>query len=593
MAAVRWLPSWSAILLTSMVLVPAALVLLARTLASPSPGAPGARPAAETAPGAPATSALAAIEGRPALRGRILDPTGDPVPGATVHVVAADADAAGPRWTVVALATTDATGSFSLAHVEVTRVRVEAERDPIGAVRSAALDVPADRSTEVTLVLAPAGLHGSVVDAAGRPVAGASLSTEGAPWATGTVTSDEAGAFRMPVVPFEATTVVAVAPGYRTARVSLGAREDQPEPELRLQLQAAAPVDGDVLDPDGKPARARVVACEGQAGEARVQSGEDGTFRLPPSTIGCTVFALHDELGPSEAMTVLEGRRAVLRLQPGGTIEGDVVDGRGAAVAAFSVGVESFVGPHGASARGTAPRTFEGGTFRWGALTPGTYVLSAAAPGAPPARSAPIEVRGGAVARGVRIVLAHGGTVRGRVIDDRGAPLPGVTLAFDRVSTTVDSAATATTDETGAYVLDRAAPAGLFTLRADKPGYRTRFLSGLRVAPGASLVQDVVLSATDGGGPGFELGGIGAGLTARDNGIEIASVFPGDPAERAGLRPGDRILAIDGDDTAGLSLSDALQRLRGPSGTSVGVTAKHRGQDSPFEVIIVRAQIAH
>src|SRR5208282_5842988 len=98
------------------------------------------------------------------------------------------------------------------------------------------------------------------------------------------------------------------------------------------------------------------------------------------------------------------------------------------------------------------------------------------------------------------------------------------------------------------------------TLRVHKDGYRVRLISGLRVDSGATLRQDVVLAAMD-GGPGMELGGIGAALRQLDDGIALADVFPGDPASRAGLRRGDRILRIDGEPTQGMSLADALQRL--------------------------------
>jgi hypothetical protein len=442
------------------------------------------------------------------------------------------------------------------------------------------------------LVLAPAGVQGVVVDASDRPVAGATLSVEGVPWMVPSVVSDDTGAFRLSVVPFEASALVAVASGYRSAYVSLDPREDRPEPVLRVQLQAAPPADGDVLDPDGKPVRARVVACEGKPAEARVQTEDDGTFRLPASALGCGAIALHDEFGPSDLTPVVEGRRTELRLQAGGSIEGAVVDARGMPLPSFSVGIESFAGAHGSSARGTAPRNFEGGTFRWGALAPGSYVLSAAAPGTPPTRSDAVTVNGGSVTRGVRIVLASGGTVQGHVYDDHRSPIVGARLAFDRVSSTLDSVATATTDERGAYLLDSVAPGGLFTLRVEKAGYRTRFLSGLRAPSGSTLTQDVLLTAVD-GGASFEMGGIGAGLAAREGAIEIMSVFPGDPAERAGLRPGDRIARIDGEDTAGMSLSDALQRLRGEVGTSVGVTVRHRGESDTLDVVIPRATIAH
>ena len=98
-------------------------------------------------------------------------------------------------------------------------------------------------------------------------------------------------------------------------------------------------------------------------------------------------------------------------------------------------------------------------------------------------------------------------------------------------------------------------------------------LSGLRVDPRGTLAKDVVLNAID-GGAGLEFGGIGANLTQTPEGIAVSAVGAGDPAERAGLRAGDRILGIDGESTDGMSLADAIQRLRGEAGTSVGVSVR-------------------
>src|SRR5262249_7543544 len=135
-----------------------------------------------------------------------------------------------------------------------------------------------------------------------------------------------------------------------------------------------------------------------------------------------------------------------------------------------------------------------------------------------------------------------------------------------------------------------AAPAGPFTLRVQKEGYRTRLIPGLRVGSGATLQQDVTLAALD-GGASFELVGIGAGLVRRGDGIVIGNVFAGDPAERNGLRAGDRIVRIDGEETNGMSLADAIQLLRGTPGTNVGVSVVREGET--IEVTIERALIVH
>jgi hypothetical protein len=557
-------------------------VLIAKELAHRQTGS--SEPTPRTTPGSGPASPEAII---PVLAGHILDANGDAVAGAHVRVMVRQA----PRVLVVAEVATEGKGAFSFTRVGSERIRVEADHDPGGAVRSAELSVREGTTTEVTLVLAPASIQGTVVDASnGQPVAGAALSAEGVPWPIPGATSDAAGAFRFSMVPFDATSLVAVATGYRTARVSLEQRDEGPEPVLRVELHAGPPADGDVLDPGGKPLRAHVVACEGQPSEARVESADDGTFRLPSSAVGCDAVATHDGMSPSDAVPVVEGRRTTLRLGAGGAIAGTVVDDRGAAVDSFSIGIESSVSPHGASVRGGQPAApFKGGAFRLERLVPGTYWLTASTQGRPPARSDPIEVRAAAVTDGVKIVVAMGGAVAGRVVDDRRAPIAGVELRFDLVSAVAGSDATARTDESGAYRLE-GAPSGPFTLLAKKDGFRVKLLSGLLVESGRTLTKDVTLTPYD-GGPGTEFGGIGAQLVPSGGGIAFGAVFPGDPADRAGLRVGDRIVRIDGDDTTGLSVVDAIQRLRGEAGTSVGLTIAR--EDNTLDLVLARGSIVH
>jgi carboxyl-terminal processing protease len=67
-------------------------------------------------------------------------------------------------------------------------------------------------------------------------------------------------------------------------------------------------------------------------------------------------------------------------------------------------------------------------------------------------------------------------------------------------------------------------------------------------------------------------GGIGAAIEAVNGAIRFTEVMPGAPADRAGIRAGDRLLAINGSATAGMPLDLARDRLRGPAGSVVDVT---------------------
>lgn len=83
--------------------------------------------------------------------------------------------------------------------------------------------------------------------------------------------------------------------------------------------------------------------------------------------------------------------------------------------------------------------------------------------------------------------------------------------------------------------------------------------------------------------------GIGANVTSRlDGKLVIVSPIKDGPAEQAGIRPGDIILEVDGEDISGLSLLEAVTRIRGPRGTEVSLLVQHLGEIDPVEIIIRR-----
>ncbi len=99
--------------------------------------------------------------------------------------------------------------------------------------------------------------------------------------------------------------------------------------------------------------------------------------------------------------------------------------------------------------------------------------------------------------------------------------------------------------------------------------------------------------------PGFremidqQFGGVGMELAIdyKTRQITVVSPLPGSPAYAAGVQAGDKILRIDDHSTQGISLSDAVNLLRGKPGDPVTITVLHQGQDKPAEIKIVRAVI--
>ncbi|HEV8391045.1 MAG TPA: S41 family peptidase [Dongiaceae bacterium] len=88
-----------------------------------------------------------------------------------------------------------------------------------------------------------------------------------------------------------------------------------------------------------------------------------------------------------------------------------------------------------------------------------------------------------------------------------------------------------------------------------------------------------------------EFGGLGIEVTMEDGLIKVVSPMDGTPAAEAGLQPGDLISALDGQPIMGLTLNDAVEKMRGEVGSSIKLTII-RGSQDPFEVTLKRAVIA-
>jgi carboxyl-terminal processing protease len=85
--------------------------------------------------------------------------------------------------------------------------------------------------------------------------------------------------------------------------------------------------------------------------------------------------------------------------------------------------------------------------------------------------------------------------------------------------------------------------------------------------------------------------GVGMQVASRDRKTIVIAPFPRTPAFRAGIKPGDVILKVDDESTAGLNTTEVAKRLRGEKGTSVQITLEREGRNGPFDVSVVRDDI--
>ena len=87
-----------------------------------------------------------------------------------------------------------------------------------------------------------------------------------------------------------------------------------------------------------------------------------------------------------------------------------------------------------------------------------------------------------------------------------------------------------------------------------------------------------------------KFGGLGIEVTMENGFVKVVSPIDDTPADKAGILPEDLIISVDGESIVGLTLTDAVQKLRGPIGSNVKISVQ-RAQDEPFEVDIIRDEI--
>lgn len=85
--------------------------------------------------------------------------------------------------------------------------------------------------------------------------------------------------------------------------------------------------------------------------------------------------------------------------------------------------------------------------------------------------------------------------------------------------------------------------------------------------------------------------GLGITVQAVEGSITVVSPFEGTPAFKLGIRAGDVISKIEDEDARGMSIDDAVKRLRGPKGSSVRITVTRPGYEGPLEFTVIRDEI--
>lgn len=446
-------------------------------------------------------------------RGRVLDSvTQAPLPGALVWQAGLGTEEDVP-WTWTA-----ADGTFRLTL-----------RGPDPAVGAAAVGhVPISHfalgsGRSVALKLLPAGtLAGQIVDAEGRPVAGATVSASPTdPGLIGRPDEKEArvgaeGRFLLRgLTPETGYRLFVKAEGFVPAweEAVLG-KPGQGVPPVRIVLSRGVTFTGRIVDPAGQPVAgadlALSIAAEGPEGtgfsmSTRVQASSDSTGRFRFQQVGKGAYSLqvvHPGFAPAyRSGTVGARRRPVvdigdLTLEPGASLEGRVLDPSGAPVEGAQVFVSERPSarwtarmPMSASNEGPA-LTGPDGFFRIADLEDGQrFDLSVDKPGYVLARVPGVEAP---TQEPLQIELRPAQSLSGRVLDGERRPVGGAWISLvevretgfgDDSSLSRSSRGAGQTDEEGRFVLSQLEP-GPLHLEVRAPGFRTAELSGLRIAEG-------------------------------------------------------------------------------------------------------------
>src|SRR5512139_581787 len=88
-----------------------------------------------------------------------------------------------------------------------------------------------------------------------------------------------------------------------------------------------------------------------------------------------------------------------------------------------------------------------------------------------------------------------------------------------------------------------------------------------------------------------EFGGLGIEVGMEEGFVKVVSPIEDTPAFRAGLKPGDFIIKLDDTAVKGMSLNDAVKRMRGKPNSKITLTVVRKGEAAPFSVVLTRAVI--
>ncbi len=528
------------------------------------------------------------------IRGVVVDGAGKPVRDVSVSAQPRP-DPSQPRAhkTNTWGGQTDDAGTFELAGLlpGVYDVDVNAW-DPPRATPPKPIEVTLAKGKDVEglrIELPATGeVRGAVRDEQGRPVAKAAVRmSDGVQWHSASAADD--GSFAFPFVA-PGDYRVTVSQGWFSSMRKPGTSDDDVQGE-KVQVQAgktatvklvvesvAGGLTGVVRDAGGGPVADAFVEATRESDSAAKAAGgakrqgrwgsfwqkphltdQDGKFTLTDLPSGkYTVRAYRKGGGEGIREHVELGREVELTIAEAGRMSGTVVVRGGGAPDEFSVNIED---------EATGYRRYDnffrtGGAWSLAEVPAGNYKIRVGSgPGTAEVEAA---MREGEDTTGIRVELAPKITVRGKVVDVEGAPVPGMTVHISGAGAWAggDEQKLNVTDEQGRFEVAHA-PTGQVTVSVWPPSWSNsefhwtqmpaRFAdtaATVELAP-IQVARRKVKDGEAGGDVGYTIKEAEPGADPLAARLIVAVVRPGGPAAAAGLQVGDEITSVDGHDVTG------------------------------------------
>lgn len=525
--------------------------------------------------------------------------SGKPVSDARISLYYLHADGlSGPLepFALDAVTTTSADGNYTIAEVAPGRLRVLVEADGWALAESREVFLIEDEKLlDLDVDLAPSGsLSISVLDPQGNPVRADVVLSSDTSRARRKRTPQN-GKLILSGIPVGEVRLEAFSDGFEAEQVVAKITAGEVS-EVDVIMEPAGGLMGEVVDSDGKPvSNIPVEIIDNQDRKRVMRTNTNGFFQLDPSGTDATTWratAFSAYHAPSAATSLVPGKTAKLILGGSGRIRGRVVTRGGRPVQAYRIAVEDFEidGPryHNQRIWGAPSISRSDGVFEFGPLRPGDYFLRVEPDAFAGAVSGRITVREGATTDNVTIVVDEAGAVVGTVRDlATNEPIPNARVEIFEPQSPFPKRSTMT-DASGRYRLEGVSP-GRRSVRVAMRGYMTQVAAGVEVPSDGERTRDIALekSSPD---ANFSFHGIGATLEKTDKGVTIRETMEGSPAETFGLKGGDTILDIDGEDASDMRLVEVVNRIRGEEGVPVSLVVEREGEGR-IEIDVERGRV--